>query len=84
MTSENPQAFPNPAKGPYGTPGMTLRDYFAGQALANPAICTGQADERHLIRWFGNRVGIERWEIVARQAGDYADAMIVTRQEPSA
>jgi len=64
--------------------GMTLRDYFAGQALANPTICTGQADERHYRRWFGNRAGIERWEIVARQAGDYADALLAARQEPSA
>jgi hypothetical protein len=30
MTQDNPQAFP----GPVNTPGMTLRDYFAGQALA--------------------------------------------------
>jgi hypothetical protein len=28
-----PHAFPNPAKGPYGSEGMTLRDWFAGQAF---------------------------------------------------
>jgi hypothetical protein len=30
---ENPLAFPNHARGFYSTDGMSLRDWFAGQAL---------------------------------------------------
>lgn len=84
MTVENPNAFPFAAE--YGHPGacggMTLRDYFAGQALTNAAICTGTAPEYDLTRWFGRYAsGITRAEIVARQAGEYADAMLSARQE---
>lgn len=39
---ENPPAFPRLGEGfgspKYDTPGMTLRDWFAGQALANPEM----------------------------------------------
>lgn len=62
--------------------GMTLRDYFAAQALANATICTGNAAEYDLTRWFGKYAsGITRAQIVARQAGEYADAMLAARQE---
>jgi hypothetical protein len=60
-------------------PGMTLRDWFAGQAISNAAICTGSAPEYELLRWFGPRGGITRAEIVAAQAHDYADAMLAER-----
>jgi hypothetical protein len=60
---------------------MTLRDWFAGQALANPAICTGQANDRDLQSWFGDRMGILKSEIVAAQAYEYADAMLAARQK---
>lgn len=59
--------------------GMTLRDYFAGQALANPALCTGEAKEYHLRRWFGERGGVMPAEIAAKQASGYADAMLAER-----
>ncbi|WP_426163024.1 hypothetical protein [Sandarakinorhabdus sp. DWP1-3-1] len=84
MSADNPFAFPEvpgDCNAYEGRSGMTLRDWFAGQALANPTICTGHADERHYQRWFGGRTGIERWEIVAKQAGDYADAMLAERAE---
>lgn len=56
-----------------------LRDEFAGQALANAAICTGTAPEWQLAVWFKGRNGIERHEIVAKQAAVYADAMLAER-----
>ena len=57
--------------------GISLRDWFAGQALANPAICNGDAQKWEIKRWFGpHRTGITRAEIVAKQAWEYADAMI--------
>lgn len=58
---------------------MSLRDWFAGQALANPNICTGQAKDYELQLWFGDRYGITHEEIVAKQARIYADAMLKER-----
>lgn len=50
----NPPAFPlalivDGEEGPehWNTPGMSLRDYFAGQALANPAICKHDDEYPH-------------------------------------
>lgn len=60
--------------------GMTLRDWFAGQALSNPTICTGRAEEYHLRRWFGECCGIMAHEIAAKQAHEYADAMLAERK----
>lgn len=56
--------------------GMSLRDWFAGMALSNPAICTGMATEYELRNWFGGRGGITQEEVAARQAIAAADAMI--------
>lgn len=77
MSRDNPRAFPLSTT----NPGMTLRDYFAGQALANPVICTGKAEEYQLERWFGGRGGITAAEIVAKQAATYADAMLSERSK---
>lgn len=60
-------------------PGMTLRDYFAGQALTNKDCCNGAASENNLKKWFGERVGITPCEIAARQAYEMADAMLEAR-----
>ena len=68
----------NPEQG--GDPGMTLHQYYIGQALANPAICTGEANDYLLRRWFGERGGITRPEIIAKQAQEAADAMIAARE----
>ncbi len=76
-------AFPLNASDAWGGPvaGMTLRDWFAGQAIANFAICTGKAEEYELTAWFGpHRTGITRAEIVAKQAYAYADAMLEVRK----
>lgn len=83
---ENPPAFPNFEQSDDGTgfcrfEGMLLRDWFAGQALANPAICTGTAPDWQLRSWFGERGGLMPWEIGAKQAGAYADAMLLARGE---
>jgi hypothetical protein len=85
-TPANPSAFPlnttnSQEPGAFvPEPGMTLRDWFAGQALSNPEICTGTAQEYDLRRWFGDtRTGIRAFEVAAKQAGDYADAMLAER-----
>jgi hypothetical protein len=58
-----------------------MRDWFMGQALANPSICTGQASEAQLSIWFpGPGSGaITRFEIAAKQAERQADAMMKAR-----
>lgn len=53
------------------------RSWLMGQALANPKLCTGEASQWQLRAWFGeHRTGITASEIVAKQAGDYADGII--------
>ncbi len=59
--------------------GMTLREWYMGQALANTGLCTGTATEWQLRAWFGNQGGITREQIVAKQAGTLADAMLAER-----
>lgn len=86
MDKDNPPAFPPNAgwrdnEADFG--GMSLRDYFAGQALANNSICTGKAPDWQLKQWFGDRCGIMAAEIAAAQANDYADAMLEARKAGS-
>jgi hypothetical protein len=59
--------------------GMSLQDYYIGQALANPTLCTGNALEYELRAWFGDRGGITKYQIAAAQALAYANAMISAR-----
>lgn len=85
--SDNPPAFPQQCADALDVgmvhEGMTLRDYFAGQALANPTICTGTAHKWDIDRWFGTtRTGIMCHEVAARQALDYADAVLAARALP--
>lgn len=50
-------------------------------ALGNPEICTGKAAEHNLAEWFPGRIGITRFEIAAKQASLYADALAAIRAE---
>lgn len=61
-------AFPH--DGGAGNEGMTLRDWFAGQALA------GMMADPNV------RVDAETNRVIARQSYDLADAMIEARQKP--
>ena len=59
---DNPPAFPT-----HGYDGMTLRDYFAGQALVGQiAACAGETPYPSRDR-------------AAKQAYEYADAMLKAR-----
>ncbi len=85
--SANPPAFPQQCADALDVgmvhEGMSLRQWYAGQALANPTICTGTAPEWELERWFKGRIGIRRSAIVAAQAFDYADAMLAHKDQQS-
>ena len=78
-------AFPIKGRGAFDlelvhSEGMTLRDWFAGQALANPVICTGEAADYQIVKWFGQySSGITSTMICAKQAYEYADAMLAAR-----
>lgn len=78
------QAFPNNEKSDSGNhhfshPGMTLRDYFAGQAMSSARTELPEYDLRAL---FGDRTGIRREEILAADAYRIADAMLARREKP--
>jgi hypothetical protein len=62
--------------------GMTLRDWFAGQALvlAHADYAKG-VPEYDLKAMFGGRGGLRKEEIVAAIAARYADAMIAERSK---
>lgn len=70
ITNDGGRAFPFAAD--YGPPaacgGMTLRDYFAGQALAG--ICGDGIPGSHHVA-----------SQTARDAYEYADAMLLERQK---
>jgi hypothetical protein len=72
---ENPSAFPSQPRGQDGlpvseaVPGMSLRDYFAGQALASIELETHGDDD-----WYAQRA-----PRVAKRAYLLADAMLATR-----
>ena len=76
-----PPAFACAAENGHQT-GMTLRDYFAGEALAaliqevsKPVMAQALADE-------AERCGVAECEpIIAAQAYKFADAMLATRKE---
>lgn len=79
--AENPPAFPmgNPEQGGYD--GMTLRDYFAGQApvtLLDAAIACGwhglEAAEMHRDEYRATL-----WAVMALMRYEYADAMLSSR-----
>ncbi len=57
----------------YEAPGMTLRDWFAGQAMA--------AIINKIPAYVGGRQDQHTNETVARGAYNYADAMLAIRQQ---
>lgn len=73
---DNPQAFPtgNPEQG--GHDGMTLRDYFAGQAM------NGIAGNQAFLRTASARTGSTESQL-ATAAYLVADAMLSARKEQS-
>lgn len=64
----NPPAFPA-SRDPGSHDGMTLRDWFAGQALGNSAICTAESEYPHLDAYaFADAMLLERQKALAAAA----------------
>jgi hypothetical protein len=85
MTERNNggRAFPNPyIEADPLEQGMTLRDWFAGQALVSGLVKGSGHSEWQLRKWFGGRSGLLCEEIAAKAAYEYADAMLKERQTP--
>lgn len=80
---ENPNAFPNTGnKGIKPTPGMTLRDWFAGQVI--PAIVAATATGNHQPNHgsYGSRTEERSLEeLMAIDAYRLADAMLSARTQ---
>lgn len=73
---ENPAAFPcSPGGVPYWNEGMTLRDWFAGQAL--PAIIRSMAAGDYQAP----PAGMGSAEMATRDAYRTADAMLAAREQ---
>ena len=60
--------------------GMSLRDWFAGQALVADAMWK-QGSEYEYNRFFGEQSGVHMEELAARRAYAVADAMLAARSE---
>lgn len=74
-------AFPNitPDMIVDGGPGMSLRDWFAGQALAS--IIEASIGNPKIISSLAKDIGIGITNTVATIAYEYADAMIAQREK---
>ena len=70
---DNPQAFPLATTAEtIDTPGMTLRDWFAGQALASTM---------RLVTSYESAPGEGMAQTFARRAYEMADAMLAAREK---
>lgn len=86
---DNPPAFPqvgNPTWGMEPSPGMTLRDWFAGQApvtLFDAAVACGWSaiDAADMPR---DDYRATLWAVMTLMRYEYADAMLAARATPAA
>ena len=62
--------------------GMSLRDYFAGQALAGIAACTGPDEGARAIRKAAAKNNSTFEQAIAGLAYEWADAMLAEREQP--
>lgn len=76
-------AFPNTVETRLGGDGMSLRDWFAGQALQfTSSVKEGAIDDSILTRLFGkDRTDITGREVAAALAYELADAMLEARRK---
>jgi hypothetical protein len=79
-------AFPGLIPGAMGTvirsqEGMSLRDWFAGQALAG-ILADDSCTSPHLLSMHG-KPGMTRSDVAAKVAYDLADAMLAARKVKS-
>jgi hypothetical protein len=68
---QNPNAFPCVDAQGFNSIGMSLRDYFAAQAIVGMSL-TGSGYGKDEVPWF---------DIVAKRAYELADAMLKARDQ---
>lgn len=61
--------------------GMTLRDYFAGQAIAGVIRSTVEADSAAVLSESADATGLAIEQVIARSAYEIADAMLAAREK---
>lgn len=72
-------AFPSPGYSDDGERrGMSLRDWFAGQAMAG--ICGGTNEAAFAIKHVAAKHGLNATDIIAKSAYEHADAMLAERE----
>lgn len=77
-TNDGGPAFPHPGVGHASFPGMTLRDYFAGQALAGMA---GSQESCGAAIKMAKAEGKRPMQVAALVAYEFADTMLKARDE---
>ena len=76
---DNPAAFPAPGDMGRVHTGMTLRDWFAGQALAG--MCVSDSDQLRALVELAKQDGCTVSYIMAQVSYERADTMLLARQQ---
>lgn len=71
----------DPRDGVYCRDGMSLRDYFAGQAIAGVIRSTVEADSAAVLSESADATGLAIEQVIARSAYEIADAMLAVREK---
>ena len=71
----------DPRDGVYCRDGMSLRDYFAGQAIAGVIRSTVEADSAAVLSESADSSGLAIEQVIARSAYEIADAMLAVREK---
>ena len=70
----------DPRDGVYCRDGMSLRDYFAGQAIAGVFACIVSTDACTALLKASASAGKSIEDLVAKSAYQFADAMLAARE----
>lgn len=83
-TPENPPAFPTNVPPPWAQ-GMSMRDWFAGQALAGTLASSGDTEQFRVLSIGAASRKVPFARHIADMSFEIADAMLVARakQEPT-
>ena len=77
---DNPQAFPGES-GAWKDHGMSLRDFFAGQALMGFMSKMGCSPDTDMLNLDGKETGLKADEDIATACYKFAEAMLKEREK---